>query len=350
MKTLVSVFALLLGAVPLSAQVAYLQDGHADLAIRFSAGVAERLQLAIENDNTGSAYQSNQVVLVVTERSRFELPPETPFGDAGDPLWILPQTQEDDVLFLGFSTESITPGALSGSPLLALKGIDLPGRDLAYEASFFAWQAGQFGSFDVVMDTTDGIDAADQVTLQVPSHAHFNLGFSSAGLWHVTLQAAGVVAGEAATTLGPETTFTFHVLPLNPFEQWQATNWPPSTPRQIIGAEADPDGDRITNEFEYALGLNPNSADASPILAISTRIDGGASVAEITYIRSKSASNVALEIASAETLVDPVWQSSGNVVTVQDNGATETVTVRDPSPVTSTASRFYRLRLTRLGL
>lgn len=339
---------LLSASLPTLAQtsIGYLTEGHTDLGIFYSPTGANRLYMQANDDDHGVSYPPNRAVLVVSPDARFDLPPGTPFGNEGDPLWILPQSQYPGILYLGLSTETIAPGTFNGPLTFSLKSLDLPGRSSTNMTErFYVWQAGQFGDFDVFMTSANGITAADAITLPASAHAHYNWGFSTSGLWHVTFQASGRVTGEATNIASTNITFAFHVLPLRPFEQWQATNWPPATPRSIIGPAADPDGDGIPNLVEYALGLNPTNASRAGLPTASIVESGGQRYGALTYTRGKSATDVFFETQAADFLSVAVWQSLTAIHSVVDFGETEQVTIRDDLPVNTSARRFYRLQV-----
>jgi autotransporter-associated beta strand protein len=48
------------------------------------------------------------------------------------------------------------------------------------------------------------------------------------------------------------------------FEAWQATHWPGVTDTNIIGPNADPDGDGATNAAEFLAGTDPKSNTSVP--------------------------------------------------------------------------------------
>lgn len=335
--------ATLAGALPLAAQnVAYLTSGHTDLGIFLAPSGVNRLYLQANDDDHGQSYPPNQVVLVASEASRLELPPGTPFGAEGDPLWILPQTQEPGILFLGASTETLAPSAFTGALKFNLKSIALPGQPTNTVANFFVWQAGSFGNFDVFMNTTDGITAADAIPLPAGAHAHYNWGFSTSGLWYVTFQASGRLTGQPTDITSTNITFAFHVLPLRPFELWQATNWLPATPVSIIGPGADPDGDGVVNLVEFTLGLNPTNASRAGLPTASIVQSGGQGYGALTYTRMKYATDVTCDVLGASSLTVPSWQPLTTVYSVEDLGDRERITMRDSVPVSAGQTRFYQ--------
>lgn len=201
---------------------AFLTVEHTDVQMVYDAAATNNnLSIVIFDVNHTATYKSNEVALVVAENAKVLLPAGTPFGPEGAPLWILPQSQDPTLLYLGTSAEpptaagrpGVPAGAFSGNLTLRLKGVDGPGQ-------FILWQASQFGGFDVQMNSADGITDADFHTVIVGSHEHFNWGFTTNGVYHVAFQVSGQLAGSTniSSALIP---FEFDVLPL-------PTNAPPA--------------------------------------------------------------------------------------------------------------------------
>jgi len=107
----------------------------------------------------------------------------------------------------------------------------------------------------------------------------------------------------------------------------------------VSGETSDPDGDRINNLMEYALGLDPRVADVQGRPA--AKIENGFLV--FTYSRNKGATDVVLTEEVATQLTGP-WSSSGlTPQVVNDDGEIQTVKVTDSVAVGTASSRFLRL-------
>ena len=118
----------------------------------------------------------------------------------------------------------------------------------------------------------------------------------------------------------------------------------PSSP--ITGALADPDGDSVCNLLEYALHRDPLVPDTTPPVTMGTVQANGQSYLSLTYVCPKNAIDLRYIVQVSGALTN--WQS-GPFATTQveiiDNGDTETVTVRDTTPIPSPAPRFMRLKV-----
>lgn len=312
-------------------------QGHVDLLAVNWNSASNQLSLVASDDASGLLYASNQCVVICPESMQFTLPAGTPLGNEGDPLWIIPQNPYAGVPYVGISAETVPAGEFNGPFTLTLTRLEGPGQ-------FIVWQADSFGGFDVKMDTRDGIDAKDSLTLLVGGHAHYNWGFTTNGVYRTYFQAAGARVGQSTNTVSPATPFTFHVLPLRPFENWTATNWPCECATNLIAASADPDGDHIINVLEYAFGNDPNVAlyTNAPIVTFVT--DGGTNYGALRYARATNATDLTFDVRAAGEL-GGASGSVTNITSVISNGVLETVTVRDSLPKGTTTNRFYQLRV-----
>src|SRR4029450_41638 len=124
-------------------------------------------------------------------------------GSSGDPIWILPQTQNEELLYLGYGGDGIPTGVFVGNQVtVALKRVEGPG-------DFFSYKTDTFGNPVVYFNTRDGITTNDVTTVQAGGDAHLSWAFTAPGTYNVVLQASGtLVNGSVGTTSAP-VTFTF---------------------------------------------------------------------------------------------------------------------------------------------
>jgi surface-anchored protein len=179
----------------------------------------------------------------------------------------------------------------------------------------------------------------------VGGHEHHNWGFTTSGIYRAYFQVSGRRPGQSTNIVSAETPFTFHVLPLKPFEHWTATNWPCECRSNLIAAAANPDSDAGVNAVEYALGLDAKSATISGWPTVSLVTTKGQTYGGLTYTRAKSATDVVYEVMVASSVTTANWQPLTTVHAVVDLGAVERVTMRDTRPLSAGQQRFFKLRV-----
>jgi surface-anchored protein len=117
-----------------------------------------------------------------------------------DQMWILPQSFREGAPFVGFSGEELGGAGVITFRLLA--------ADVPIGAYFSLWSSNRT-STTYRMTTFDGISGSDQIAIGSLSHAHFNLGFTEAGIYSITFDAIGTHNGTSFATA--PSTFRFSV-------------------------------------------------------------------------------------------------------------------------------------------
>ncbi len=193
---------ILLSNVPLcaNADIVVYTDGHADIGV---TGVPGNYTMKIELDEIGT-FAPSQVVTRVPDgvRTTFASVPSdiSPTGlVAGQPgsIWILPQIQNELYPWPGLSLEGIGG---TGTGTFRLLSASMPAG-----GNFSLWSWGTFAPPNFWMTTADGINpvvgpGADTVNLNIGSHAHFNFGFTVAGIYDITMDVTGTRNGVDFTT------------------------------------------------------------------------------------------------------------------------------------------------------
>ena len=138
------------------------------------------------------------------------VPPGSEFtflGAAGDPVWILPQTEQEGLLFLGIAGDEISGGTFQGDSVnLKLVGVRGPGNVFLYSEDGLGTPNAPF------FNTADGIDGNDVFPVAVGGHSHQNWAFTAPGVYKVAVQAEGVAVAGGQTITSPVAEFTFEVL------------------------------------------------------------------------------------------------------------------------------------------
>jgi|GEM_PF-1570742 len=115
---------------------------------------------------------------------------------------------------------------------------------------------------------------------------------------------------------------------------WREIHWPGISDPDIVGDDADPDGDGKSNVYEYALGLNPKVADGfNAVLA-----DFSGTKLALDFNR-QNAPDITYQVEGSFNLVDwsLIWESSGA------QNIEGPVTVEDTVNISDAVRRFIRL-------
>src|SRR5690606_27716504 len=105
---------------------------------------------------------------------------------------------------------------------------------------------------------------------------------------------------------------------------------------------ADPDGDGIENQVEYALGLNPNAASREGLPALGVETVEGVQYLTLTFRVPAGIDDVTYAVETAGELDD--WQANAvQIGSGSDTDNTPTATYRDSQPLDSSDRRFMRL-------
>lgn len=169
-----------------------IADGHVDMGPQLSG---DEWTIRIKDDRSSPAVwrETADVVLWIKDNAKITVPAGADFlGDQGDPVWLLPQSQQPGIVWPGWNTqhESVVSG-VKGNVTWTLKGVDGPGR-------FALFLTGSFGKADVLFDSAASFP--QQLTVPLNTHAHGNWAFSKPGLYRLAVQMSGTTtAGKAVT-------------------------------------------------------------------------------------------------------------------------------------------------------
>ncbi len=170
-----------------------LDDGHIDIAARLVDGEL-RTQLKDTTLAPTPVYWRDlaTVGLHVTDGARAQVPSGAAYrflGEAGDPVWLLPQSQKMGILWPGWNTEAIDYSQLSGPVTWSLDEVTGPGKLAVYEL-------GSLGDVAVVFDSDEALPQT--LALPMPTHAHGNWVFTEPGIYHLTFSHRATSAGGRA--------------------------------------------------------------------------------------------------------------------------------------------------------
>lgn len=130
---------------------------------------------------------------------------------------------------------------------------------------------------------------------------------------------------------------------LDPFAQWQASQFPGGSAYPESGSGDDPDKDGLDNLIEYALGTGPMAFNPSPAIPDTVIVDGQ-TYFTLTVPKNPSATDAVISIMASHGLDSGSWSSTGLII--ESNTATE-LRVRDSQPMAATARRFFRVHVVR---
>jgi surface-anchored protein len=180
-----------------------ISEGHADIGLAYDEDEWD-LHVHVEDE-----YSPRQTLFLVGSLAQTAVPDDQAFsflGAPGSTVWILPQVEEEGLIFLGLGTEEIPSGLFKDDSIrLRLAAVRSAGH-----FSMFALDG--FGSVQVHMNTRDGLDQNDEITLTAGGHRHANWAFSRTGRYRLTFEATAelldgtIVSGQATYTFVVERT------------------------------------------------------------------------------------------------------------------------------------------------
>ena len=187
-----------------SSEASEISVGHVDLGPRLIDG---QWRAGLRHDaETGAVWRDpNQTVLRVSDAAIMTAPDSTdyPFlaDVAGKPVYVVPQTQNPSVVWLGWNTQDPAVTATIDRGLTMRVGpVSGPGR---------AWLFLQSGTFGKPLLLADSGAAPGDVWIDSGTHVHANWAFSAPGTYTATVTFLGTTtAGEAVSA---STTLRFAV-------------------------------------------------------------------------------------------------------------------------------------------
>ncbi|MGV0371780.1 choice-of-anchor M domain-containing protein [Corynebacterium pilbarense] len=164
-----------------------ITSGHMDMAL-VAEGSSISAKLIDDSDPHNQAQrESGSFIFAVPDAARKTLPAgaSESFPDAPEAMWILPQAQEKNLPWLGFSTTRVAADALAqGSKVtVAMRDVDGPGR-------IYTWHEDLRG----LRVELDSGDASKQLEYPVNAHDHQGFGFTEPGAYTATFTFSGTSA------------------------------------------------------------------------------------------------------------------------------------------------------------
>jgi surface-anchored protein len=192
-----------------AARAVTLDGGHTDLLPRYQAGTWNWTVLD-ENEET---FALDSVVFRVNAAAQGASPANPAFtpilGPPGSPVWILPQSEQIGLLFLGIDASTTGAGVFTGNQVtFTLSGMSGPG-------DFAMYSVDGFGMPTAYYNTRDGLSPeADRITLNsATGHSHFAWAFSAPGDYTLSVIPSATLAAGNVPITGPAVQWNFQVVP-----------------------------------------------------------------------------------------------------------------------------------------
>ena len=179
--------------------------GHADVInVRPEDG---RLLVDVTDDSGDEPVQRRpgDVLLHAKPESQLTVPDDPAYAFLGapdDPVWIMPEVQDNGLLWPGWNTMAVSATEFPDA-MLTMRLLDLRGPD---ELSVFT--SGPMGEPNIIFDTGHPLPQAAPIFNR--SHTHVNWAFEAEGVYRMTVEVLGVRADGQTVSTGP-ITYTWFV-------------------------------------------------------------------------------------------------------------------------------------------
>jgi surface-anchored protein len=190
--------------------VTNLSDGHIDVfEVHYDSSVSRtEFALHIHDHVSETHFEPADVILQVNESSYFASPAGL-VSILGASAYILPATQEADMLYGGVSAD-VPSGVFQNNQLkiqMVSAGSANPGNFSMYR--FF----GSAGALQVGLQSIGESVFVNEVTIPIDGHEHWNWGFSAPGTYTFEFQGLGVKSEDFSILETARELFTFNVIP-----------------------------------------------------------------------------------------------------------------------------------------
>ncbi|MGW1092752.1 choice-of-anchor M domain-containing protein [Streptomyces sp. NPDC002596] len=183
-----------------------LSKGHVDVLDVEYDGVGLDLHVHDESVTPDVEYAPADVVLQSLPASAYTVPSGTCYshlGTAGATVYRLPQVENANLLWPGFSGEHLSAGVFQSDKVqVKLTSVSGPGKLTVYKNGLCPKSNRYFDSGDATLTNSKDVAAGE--------HDHANWVFTKAGSYTATFQVSGTLAN--GTKVGPTSaTYTFQV-------------------------------------------------------------------------------------------------------------------------------------------
>ncbi|MBM9469331.1 choice-of-anchor M domain-containing protein [Nakamurella leprariae] len=179
---------------------AVLDSGHVDIGPRWQQ---DRMSIQIHDDTAVPSVwrQPSDVVMQVGDAATLTVPDDPAYEFLGTPagaqVYVVPQTQQADVVWVGWNTQdpAVMERATVGATF-TMHGVEGPGEVIVF------LQSGNFGAPEVLWNSRQ--DGPQDLFVATNTHTHANWVFTEPGVYLVDLEiSADLSSGEVATDRAP---------------------------------------------------------------------------------------------------------------------------------------------------
>ncbi|WP_281892905.1 choice-of-anchor M domain-containing protein [Phytohabitans aurantiacus] len=205
--TAVATAATLAWAAPAQAgSLVVLSQGHVDIVdVAYEDGAFE-IAVHDETVEPGVERDPDDVLFWAKPESAVTVPDDTRYAFLGSPgasVYVLPEVENETLLFPGLATEELEPGVFAGDTVqIRFKKVIGPDG-----VSLFTTDPA--GNPVVLVDSEDGLP--DSITLATGTHMHENWAFEKPGYYLIKVDVTGVLAGTGATVTSEPAWLRFKV-------------------------------------------------------------------------------------------------------------------------------------------
>ena len=164
-----------------------IEAGHMDMALAAEGSSIGAMLIDDSDPHNQAKRESGSFIFAVPDAAKKTLPEgaRESFPEPPEAMWILPQAQEKNLPWLGFSTTRVGADALSqGSKVtVSMRDVSGPGR-------IYTWHEDLRG----LRVELDSGDASKQLEYPVNAHDHQGFGFTEPGAYTATFTFAGTSA------------------------------------------------------------------------------------------------------------------------------------------------------------
>ena len=316
---------------------------------------------------------SNEVLTYAAPNSLFLRPTTANYDFLGVPVgssvYRLPSSQAAGIPYLGISGESVPTGTFARyqpvdsriTSVNAYMKIQLVAMRTSSGGHMSVYTISS-GNPRVWMATSDGISSTDAFYQTPGSHSHRNVAFSAPGTYEVDVFVSGYRDSNGNTTYEPtvdpyiESGIFTMVFGIDFPGQWRQQNFGSAANSGNGANDSDPDADGLTNQLEYAFGLNAAASSPSPLTLAPGNVVASRGVPvwlatgtenHAVFLRRKDRTAAGLAYAVQISGNLTAWQTlTATPEVIGTDGEMEIVRVLIPEPAEGESSQFMRVNVT----